>query len=177
LQPVVSEVQPPNVDGEMQAGDLQVRVLQAELALQFTSHAHDSPQVMMRHDSSPVHATLQGPAPQSTFLQLWMPLHVIAHDLPAVQSMPLWHELSVEHAIVQFQPVGHVTCCAHAPLLSAQSILQVFVSLLHDVHCDGQVAGGASIFTAASTGVTQKPSVQVRPAAHSDCLVHAKSSL
>jgi len=83
--------------------------------------------------------------------------------------------------MLQFQPVGHVTCCLQPPL-SAQSIVQVFVLLLHDVHCAGQVAasppGGPSDVTPESSwGATQKPSVQVRPLMQSDCFVHAKSSL
>ena len=60
--------------------------------------------------------------------------------------------------------------------------MQVFVVLLHDVHCGGQVAasppGGPSDFTPESSwGATQKPSMQVRPLLQSDCFVHAKSSL
>jgi len=113
---------------------------------------------------------LHGPAPQVTFLQLCAPLHVIVHDLLLVQLMPLLHEPAGEHAMLQLQPVGQVTCCLQPPL-SAQSIVQVFVVLLHDVHCAGQL-------TPESTwDATQKPSVQVRPLLQSDCFVHAKSSL
>jgi hypothetical protein len=177
LQPVASEVQPPNGDSESQPG-LQVKNRQVvEVPLQVMSHAHDTPQTTLRHDESPVHATLHGPAPQLTFLQLCAPLHAISHDLLLVQSMPLRHELSVEHAMLQFHPAGHTICRLHAPLLSAQSILQVFMSLLQDVHCGGQAGGCASGFTPESTGITQSPSVQVRPARQSDCCVHAKSPL
>ena len=70
------------------------------------------------------------------------------------------HEPAGEHAMLQLQPVGQVTCCLQPPL-SAQSIVQDFVVLLHDVHCPGQL-------TPASGGATQKPSVQVRPVLQSD---------
>lgn len=174
---MVSEVQPPNGDDDVQLCDVQVRVPHDELALQVMSHAHDRPQLTLRHDRLPVHATLQVPSPQVRFRQLCAPLHVIAHDLLFVQSIPLRHELSVEHAMLQFQPVGHVMCCVQAALLTMQSILQVLASLLHDVHCDGHAIGCASPFTPESAGITQNPSVQVRPLAHSDCIVHANSSL
>jgi hypothetical protein len=92
------------------------------------------------------------------------------------QVTPLLHEPAGEHAMLQLQPVGQVTCCLQPPL-SMQSIVQVFVVLLHDVHCAGQLFG-PSVFTPESSwGATQKPSVQVRPLLQSDCFVHAKSSL
>jgi len=95
---------------------------------------------------------------------------VIVHASLLAQVTPLLHEPAGEQAMLQFQPTGHVTCWLHAPRLSAQSIVQVFVVVLHDVHCAGQV-------TPASGGATQKPSVHVRPVLQSDCFVHAKSSL
>ncbi len=64
-----------------------------------------------------------------------------------------------------------MTCCLQPPL-SAQSIVQVFAVVLHDVHAAGQPVTLASTWEA-----TQKPSVQVRPLLQSDCFVHAKSSL
>ena len=174
LQPASSEEQPPNADGESQPG-LQVNNVQDELAWQVMSQAHETPQTTLRHDPSPVHATLHGPAPQLRFLQLSAPLHVTVHDLLVVQSIPVRHELSLEHAMLQFQPVGHASCRLQAPLLSAQSILQVLVSRLHDVHCAGQ--DSASTVTPPSTGTTQKPSLQVRPSAHCAVVVQAKSPL
>jgi hypothetical protein len=120
---------------------------------------------------------VQRPAPQARFLQLDAPPQVIAHDLLAVQSMPMRHELAVEHSMSQLQPVGQVICRAHSALFAAQSTLQVLASLLHDVHCAGQAGGDASGFTAASAGTTHSPSVQVRPLAQSACFSHANSSL
>jgi len=181
LQPAASEVQPLDA-GSVHSADagLHVRPVQGEVR-QATSHAHDRPQLTVRHAPVPVQLMLHGPAPQVTFLQLCAPLHVIVHDLLLVQLMPLLHEPAGEHAMLQLQPVGQVTCCLHPPL-SAQSIVQVFVVVLHDVHCAGQVAaspgGCASPLTPESTwDATQKPSVQVRPLLQSDCFVHAKSSL
>jgi hypothetical protein len=110
------------------------------------------------------------------FLQVCAPPHVIVHALLPTQLIPLVHALAVEHAMLQLQPVGQVIGWLHAPLLIPQSIAQLLVSALHEVHCEGQAAG-ASTATLASTGVTQKWSMQVRPAAQSACLSHTKSSL
>jgi len=174
LQPADCEVQPPNVDVESQFGR-QVNDVQDELLWQPMSHAHDSPQTTFRHDRSPVHPTLHGPAPQLTFLQLCKPVHVTAHDLLVVQSIPLRQALSVEHTTLQFQPAGHVINRAQAAGLTAQSTLQVFASRLHDVHWVGQAS--ASSLAPASTAITQNPSLQVRPSAQSAVFTHANSSL
>lgn len=62
-----------------------------------------------------------------------------------------------------------------------QSIVQLFVPALHDVHCAGQLfaspIGCASGFTPGSPGRTQKPSEQTRPVRHSACVAHVKSPL
>jgi len=143
---------------------------------QVTSHAHDGPQAMPVHEVRPVQSTLHRPVPHVTPWQLREPLHAIVHPLLLVQLMPLLHALSPEHAMLQFQPLGHVTICLHVAALSAQSIVQVFVAVLHDVHCDGQAVGCPSVFTPeSSAGPTQNPSVQVRPSAQSACFSHAKS--
>ena len=178
LQPAAAEVQPPNTVVEVHCGVLQVRFTQSELMWQVRSHAHDSPQLTSRHDPVPVQSTLHGPPPQLRLLQLCDPLHVIVQDLLPAQLMPPRHALVVEHAMLQFQPVGHVTCCAQPPL-SAQSMTQLFVTVSHDVHCDGHAAGGASPFTPESSwgGPTQNPSLQVRPPAQSACFSQAKSPL
>jgi hypothetical protein len=179
LQPVVVEVQPPNGDNVSQPS-LQVSEVHAELMWQVMSHAHARPQTTLLHESRPLQSTLQGPVPQETPWQLCLPSHVIVQALPPVQLMPLLHAPLVEHAMSQLQPIGQVTSWLHAPLLSAQSIVHILVSALHDVHPDGHLApspGGPSGFTPASTGITQNPSLQVRPARQSDCCVHAKSLL
>lgn len=183
LQPAVSEVQPPSSDVEVQSGGggLHVTFKQSEL-WQLTSHAHDRPQLTPRHAPLPVQSTLHGPLPQLTFLQLCAPLHVTVHALLPRQLTPLLHEPLVEHATLQLQPVGHVISWLHAPPLSAQSIVQLFVALLHEVQPAGQVlaspTGCPSVVTPESTwGATQKPSVQVRPELQSACFTHAKSPL
>jgi hypothetical protein len=71
--------------------------------------------------------------------------------------------------------VGHVIAWLHATGLTAQSIVQLFVAVLHDVHGDGQPAaspfGRASPFTPESSCVTtQNPSEQVRPELQSACV-------
>jgi hypothetical protein len=141
-----------------------------------TLQAHDRPQLRSRQEVLPLQSTLHRPVPHARFLQLCVPLQVITHVL-VPQLTPLLHEPSPEHMMLQLQPVGQVTAWPHAPPLSAQSIVQLFVSLLHDVHCAGQVAGLASVFTPESTGATQKPSLQVRPWMQSDGFSHAKSPL
>jgi hypothetical protein len=72
--------------------------------------------------------------------------------------------------MLQFQPVGHVTCCLQPPL-SAQSIVQAFVALLHDVHCAGQLPG-PSVTPESSWGATQKPSAHAIPLGHSPLGLH-----
>ena len=177
LQPVTIDVQPRWI--LLHVTDLQVSAVHADTpAMQLMSHAHEAAQLIVLHDSRPRHSTLHAPGPQLKLAQLARPLQVIAHDRALLQLMPLRHALAVEHAMLHDQPLGHTTGSAHAPLLSAQSIVQVLVSPLHDVHCIGHTLGGESILTAASTmPATQKPSMQVRPALQSDCLSHAKSSL
>jgi hypothetical protein len=57
-------------------------------------------------------------------------------------------------------------------------MVQLFAPVLHDVHCDGHADGGASVLTPESScGATQKPSLQVRPSAQSDCRSQVKSPL
>jgi hypothetical protein len=58
---------------------LHVRFEQSEMAWQVMSQAHAWPQATLRHDPLPAQLTLQRPAPQVRFLQLWAPLHVIVH--------------------------------------------------------------------------------------------------
>jgi hypothetical protein len=191
LQAVPSMMQPPGWVGESHPG-LQVSVTQFAVA-QLTWHEHARPQSRLRHawlpaqlalhdpapqvksrqDPVPEHSRSQEPAPQRMFLQLCEPLHVIEHALLVVQSTPLLQALLVEHAMSQLQPVGHVICWSHAPLLAAQSILQLFVVVLHDVHCDGHEPP----IWPPSGGSTQNPSVQTRFAAHCAWVWHAKSSL
>ena len=110
MQPVASEVQP-LAAGSVQSGDdsLHVRPTQGEVR-QATSHAHDMPQVTLRHAPMPVQAMLHGPAPQVRFRQLCAPLHMIVHDWLLTQVTPLRHELPGEHKTLQVQPTGHVTC-------------------------------------------------------------------
>lgn len=175
LQPVVSEVQPSGAVVLQFGVVLQVRVEHVVVPWQATSHAHDEPQLTRWHDPMPVQATLHRPAPQVTLLQLCALLHVIVHDLLPTQLMVLRHEPGLEHATLQSQPAGHVIAWLHAAGLTVQSIVQLFVAVLHDVHCDGQPAaspiGGASPFTPESSGVTtQNPSEQVRPELQSACV-------
>jgi hypothetical protein len=185
----------------MHCGALHVRFArfaQDELRRQATSQAHDEPQltlpqaplpaqstlhdpppqVMSLHEPRPLQDRLQGPDPQVTLLQLCLPPQVTVHALLLVQLTPLLHEPSAVHAMLQAQPAGHVTSCLQLPV-SAQSMRQVFAPVLHDVHCDGHAPGWASPFTPESTIwlPTQKPSLQVRPSAQSDCFSQAKSPL
>ena len=142
---------------------------------QATSHPHDRLQLTLRQDWVPLQSTLQAPVPQSTLRQLCWPLHMMVHDLAPAQLMPLLQALASEQAMVQLQPAGQVTCCLQPPL-RAQSIVQVFAVMLHDVHPAGQPV--ASPGTLASTwDATQKPSMQVRPVLQSACFVQANSSL
>jgi hypothetical protein len=67
------------------------------LPVQVTSHAHESPHVMARHDEGPEHATSHGPSPHSTLRQDCEPLHSTVHDVDIEQSTPLRHELSILH--------------------------------------------------------------------------------
>jgi hypothetical protein len=112
--------------------------------------------------------------------QLCEPLHETVHALLPTQVTPLRHAPVTEHRMLQLHPEGHATCCVQPPL-SAQSIVQLFVPVLHDVHPAGQLEASppdASVFTPESTWeATQKPSVQVRPELQSACTWHAKSPL
>ena len=199
-QPGAAELHPLN--SAPQVGDVHVTAEQA-LARHDTSHAHDGPQVTPEHDPEPPQSSLQGPAPQAmvrhelppvqsrshrpaphaTSLQLWVPLHVIVHDLASVQTIPLRHALGVEHWMLQLQPGGQVTVWLQALGLSAQSTVQVIALPSHDVHPGGHdppsPAGGPSL-TLASIGrptATQSPSAQVRPSRQSDVCSHEKSPL
>jgi hypothetical protein len=138
------------------------------------------------HEFRPVQSTLHGPLPHVNLLQLARPEHVMLQLRPSGQVTPLRHELFVEHRTLHAQPSGHLTGPLHAPPLRAQSMLHVFESRAHDVHCIGHrlasIAGPASIgmesCTLASAWVaTQKPSMQFRPLAQSACFSHAKSPL
>lgn len=167
LQPATIDVQPRCT--LVHGADLQVSRLHDDTpATQLMSQAHDVPQLSIVHDSRPVHSTLHGPGPQVKLAQLARPPHVIAHALLLLQLMPARHALAVEHAMLQLQPLGQITGRAQPPLLSAQSIVQLFMSGLHDVHCAGQ-AFFASIAAASTCAATQNPSVQVRPELQSDC--------
>jgi len=174
LQPRTCEVHPRCTF--VHAGALQVRAVQVDTpTMQLMSQAHDVPQLIVAHDSRPLQSTLHGPEPQVKLAQLARPPQVIAHDLAVLQLMPVRQAIAVEHAMLQLQPLGHTTGRAQAPLFSAQSIVQVLVAALHEVHCVGHALDES---TAASTCAgTQKPSVQVRPELQSDCFSQAKSSL
>jgi len=197
LQPGGVDVQPPNGVCSWHCDALHVTPTQNGLR-HAISHAHDSPQLTLRHESVLLQLTLQAPvphvksrqeplpaqstlhaaAPQLRFRQLCAPLHVIVQDLLLAQLIPLVHALMPEHAMLQFQPAGHVTCCLQAAGLTAQSMVQLFVAVLHDVHCAGHPDDGASVRTPESScGATQNPSLQVRPSAQSAGVVQAKSPL
>ena len=174
LQPAVSEVQPSGALVLQSGVVLQVRFAQLKAEPQVTSHAHEEPQLTSWHDPEPEQSTLHRPVPQVTALQLCEPLQVIVHDLLPMQLTPLRHELPVEHAMLQSQPVGHAIAWLHATGLTIQSIVQLFVAVLHDVHGDGQPDAspfGASSFTPESSCVTtQSPSEQIRPELQSACV-------
>jgi hypothetical protein len=197
LQPGGVDEQPPNGVCNWHCDALHVTPTQNGLR-HAISHAHDSPQLTLRHESTllqltlqapvpqvksrheplPAQSTLHGPAPQLRFRQLCAPLHVIVQDLLLTQLMPLVHALMPEHAMLQLQPAGHVTCCLQAAGLTAQSMVQLFVVVSHEVHCDGHADDWASVRTPESScGATQRPSLQVRPSAQSDCLSQVKSPL
>lgn len=156
----------------------QLTLRHESVLLQSTLHG-PVPQVKSRHDAVPGQLTLHGPVPQLMFLQLCAPAQVMVHDLLLTQLMPLAHALATEQAMLQFQPAGHATCCLQPPL-SAQSMMQLLVPVTQDVHCAGHAPGGASGDMPESTGragPTQNPSLQVRPSAQSACFAQAKSPL
>jgi hypothetical protein len=128
------DVQPSRL-GSVHSADLQVIVEHAEVPTwQVRLQAHDPAQLMLLHESRPPQSMLQGPGPHVKFAQLSRPAQLIVQDLAPLQLMPARHELPIEHAMLQLQPLGQVTGRLHAPALSAQSIVQVFASVLHDVH-------------------------------------------
>src|SRR5439155_12116758 len=99
----------------------------------------------------------QGPLLHMNWLQLARPEHVTVQDRPGGQTSPWLHEPTCEHRTWQFQPSGHRIGALHAPPLAMQSMVQVFESLLHAVHCDGHtlasIGGDASFFMLESTGM------------------------
>lgn len=179
------------VTSHAHAGPQLTSPLHAELPVQLTVHApvpqvtalpHDPPPLQVTlhvpvphvtwllHDALPPQVTLHAPRPHATVLQVPRALHVIVHDVALPQLTPLLHWLAIEQPTLQFQPVGQVIAWLQALLLSEQSIEQVFVALLHDVHCDGHTAaaspgGGGVSTTPESAAITQNPSTQVRPSA------------
>jgi len=181
LQPGAVEVQNAGGMVPMQPG-LHVTPLVRHVTptLQVTSHAHARPQLTWPpHDPLPPQVTLHAPGPHATVLQVWRALHAIVHDVALPQLTPLLHWLATEHRTLQFQPAGQVIAWLQASLASAQSIVQVFWAVLHDVHCDGHTAaspsGGGT--TPESAAITQNPSTQVRPSAQRCSELQAKSSL
>jgi hypothetical protein len=163
----------------MQPG-LQLTAAHAALSRHVTSQAHAEPQLTSPlHAALPVQLTLHAPRPHATVLQVWRALHAIVHDAALPQLTPLLHWLATEHRTLQFQPAGQVIAWLQASLSSAQSIVQVFWAVLHDVHCDGHTAaspsGGGT--TPESAATTQNPSTQVRPSAQRCSELQAKSLL
>jgi hypothetical protein len=154
---------------------------------QLMSQAQAVPQLRLLHEPGPEHSMSHGPVLHMNSLQLSRPEQVTLQDLPPGQTRPLLHERVSEHRTLQFQPSGHRISPLHAPPLSMQSIVQVLLSLLQEVHCDGQrfasIGGAASVFTVESTtlasacSATQKLSMQVRPVLQSACFSQAKSPL
>jgi hypothetical protein len=152
--------------------------------LQVTLHVPVPHVTWLLHDALPAQVTLHAPRPHATVLQVPRALHVIVHDVALPQLMPLLHWLAIEQPTLQFQPTGQVIAWLQAPLLSEQSIVQVFVAVLHDVHCDGHTAaspggggGGRVSATPESATTTQNPSTQVRPSAQRWSESQAKSPL
>jgi hypothetical protein len=139
------------------------------LPLQVTLHVPVPHVTWLLHDALPPQVTLHAPRPHATVLQVPRALHAIVHDVALPQLTPLLHWLATEQPTSQIQPAGQVIAWLQAPLLSEQSIVQVFVALLHDVHCDGHTAaspsGGSASITPESAAITQNPSTQVRPSA------------
>jgi hypothetical protein len=135
--------------------------------------------VISLHESRPEQSTLHGPGPHTTLSQLSEPAHVIVHALAPMQSMPLLHAPGVEQAISQLQSVGQVTSRSQTALLTSQSIVHVFASVLHDVHCAGHAIGRASGRTpaSASPAITHRPSTHLRLPAHRVSGPQVKSSL
>jgi hypothetical protein len=181
LQPGASELQPPNgvVESQLAGHVVLAEQVVVEAGWHVTSHAHDWSQVTPLHALLPAQSTLQAALPHVMLRQLRVPLHVILHALLLVQLMAA-HESVAEQVMLQLHPVGQASACLQLPDCE-QSMLQVLVAPVHEVHCDGHCAasvGGASIFTPASIGdPTQRPSEQVRPSAQSDVLSQAKSPL
>lgn len=151
------------------------------LPLQVTSQVPVPHVTELPHELAPPQVTLHAPRPHVTVLQVPRTLHAIVHDVASPQLTPALHWLATEHATLQLQPAGQVIAWLHAPLLSAQSIVQVFWAVLHDVHCDGHTAaspsGGEVSTTPESAAITQNPSTQVRPSAQRCPESQAKSPL
>lgn len=150
------------------------------LPVHVTSHAHDVPHSIVRHDAEPVQLTSHGPAPHVTPRHAWVALHSTVHAVAPPHATPLRHEPSVSHLTSHFSPGGQLIWPEQ--LVKLQSI--VHVPLPHDVHGDGQLlpsgvfwpstcATGASI----EPSTTQNPLSQIRPLLQSDVFVHAKSGL
>jgi hypothetical protein len=173
----------------LQKSDLQVIFEPQDVPLrQLMSQAQAMPQLMLVHELVPVHSTSHAPVLHMNSLQLWRPEQVTLQDLPPGQTRPLLHEPVTEHRTLQFQPSGHLIGPLHAPPLTMQSIVQVLLSLLQEVHCCGQrfasIGGDDASFFMPSTGTlasacsaTQKLSMQVRPVLQSACFSQAKSPL
>lgn len=155
------------------------------LPVQRTSHAHDAPQVMSRHDCTPVHSTSHLPVPHSTVRHDPIPVHSTVHEVVPVHDTPLRHELSVSHFTSHDQPAGHATLPLQFDPF-AQSITQVCVVMLQLEHCDGQPLPespgrpSVGVMDASISWVpltTQNPSTHTRSPLQSDCFAQAKSPL
>jgi hypothetical protein len=139
---------------------------------QPTSHAHDGPQTMSRHEPPPAQSTLQRPAPQVTPWQLRNPVQLMVHGWSSGQTTPLRHAFCVEHSTLQLQPSGHATFAAQPPL-TAQSMVQVFWPAEHDVHTAGQTPASP----VGDSASTQNPSTQIRSSAQRTWSLQTKSPL
>jgi len=77
------------------------------LPIQATLHAHDSPQDTRLHESLPPQITVHSPLPQTTFLQLVLPVHSTRHA-------PVGGQAIASHDLVAMQRMTH-TPAMHVP--------------------------------------------------------------
>jgi hypothetical protein len=131
--------------------------------LHWTSHLHDSAQLMLAQASAPAQSTSQRFEPQLIPWHEPGPAHVMSQRSLAAQSMRAQAPMSL-HVIVQSKPSGQVRS-AHG-LVVEHSTSQVLALRSHDVHGLGHAASRS----------TQKPATQVRGGSHSALRVHVNAS-
>jgi hypothetical protein len=133
----------------------------------LTSQAHELLQRTARQARSPLQFTEHFPVPQATSEQVFFVVQSTEHEVVPAHVTPLPHAPSTLHLTAQAQPAGHATLAAQ--FVAAQSMVHVWVAILHDVHLPGQPSTDASI----DPGTMQNPFTHSRPELQSRCELHA----